>query len=289
MTDEDADFARHAALMESMRAPAEGPILRSWKNKAELLRDAFTDEALRRMARKAGVDSATQKGTLAVNDELRSLALLMLGNLCDKAIILADYRDSRTITISILRAALEFLDVQIDTYHEPGEGGVFPSCRTHRQERGARGARAKRGTVAPKEIEHEANNTDCVYTQRLPFIRLLKVILGHGETRVSPESASWIQFIIETLLIDLLHKTGYVVQQVSKGHTEDKPSRPASPKRKAINARDTQACARIYKQRWPILAGRQKALKPAEKGRRGGVSRVRGASGGSGRERGRSG
>ena len=212
----------------------------------------------------------------------------MLGNLCDKAIILADYRDSRTITISILRAALEFLDVQIDTYHEPGEGGVFPSCRTHRQERGARGARAKRGTVAQKEIEHEAKNTDCVYTQRLPFIRLLKDILGrHGEIRVSPESASWIQFIIETLLIDLLHKTGYVVQQVSKGHTEDKPSRPASPKRKAMKARDIQACVHIYKQRWPILAGRQKALKPAEKGRRGGVSRVRRASGGSGRERGR--
>ena len=66
------------------------------------------------------------------------------------------------------------------------------------------------------------------------------------------------------------------MQQVSKGHTEDKPSRPASPKRKAINARDIQACAHIYKQRWPILAGRQKALKPAEKGRREGVSRVRG-------------
>ena len=43
---EDADFARHAALMESMRAPTVEPILRSWKNKAELLRDAFTDEAL---------------------------------------------------------------------------------------------------------------------------------------------------------------------------------------------------------------------------------------------------
>ena len=222
----DDDFARHAALMESMtRAPAEEPILRWWKDKAELLRDAFTDEALRRMARKAGVESATQKGALAINDELRSLAFLMLGNLCDKAISLADYRDSRTITISTLRAALEFLDVKMDTYHEPGEGRVFPSWRTHRQERVTRGARAKRGTVAQKEIEHEANNTDCVYTQRLPFIRLLKDILGrHGEIRVSPESASWIQFIIETLLIDLLHKTGYVVQQVSKGHTEDKHS-----------------------------------------------------------------
>ena len=136
MTYDDMDFTRHAALMESMgSATRNEPIFREWKNKAELLRDAFTDEALRRMARKAGVESATQKGALAINDELRSLALLMLGNLCDKAIILADYHDSRTITISTLRAAQEFLDVKMDTYHEPGEGRVFPSCRTHRQER----------------------------------------------------------------------------------------------------------------------------------------------------------
>ena len=78
MAYEDADFARHAALMESMRAPTVEPILRSWKNKAELLRDAFTDEALRRMARKAGVESATQKGALAVNGERRCLAHIML-------------------------------------------------------------------------------------------------------------------------------------------------------------------------------------------------------------------
>ena len=277
--------------MESMtRARREEPILGGRKTRDELLRDAFTDEALRRIARKAGVESATQKGVLAVNDELRSLALLMVSNLCDKAEIIADYRDSKTITISILRAALEFLDVKLDTYHEPGEGGVFPSCRTHRQERGARDARAKRGTVAQKEIEHEANNTDCVYTQRLPFIRLLKDLLGrHGETRVSPEAVSWMHFIIESLLIDLLHKTGYVVQQVTKGHAEDKPSRPASPKRKAINARDIQACVQVFKHCWPILAGKQKALKPAEKGRRGGVSRVGGGRGRGGGGRGRGG
>ena len=150
MADDD-DFARHATLMESMtRAPAEGPILRWWKDKAELLRDAFTDEALRRMARKAGVESATQKGALAINDELRSLAHLMLSNLCDKAIVLADYRDSRTINATILRAALEFLDVKIDTNHERGEGGKFPPRRTHRQEKVARGARARRGDVAQK-------------------------------------------------------------------------------------------------------------------------------------------
>ena len=61
---EDADFARHAALMESMRAPTVEPILKSWKNNAELSRDAITDETLRKLSRKAGVESATQKGTL---------------------------------------------------------------------------------------------------------------------------------------------------------------------------------------------------------------------------------
>ena len=81
----DDDFARHAALMESMTRPQEEPIRGDRKTRNELLRDAFTDEALRRIARKAGVESATQKGALAVNDELRSLALLMLSNLCDKA------------------------------------------------------------------------------------------------------------------------------------------------------------------------------------------------------------
>ena len=101
----DDDFARHAALMESMTRPQEEPIRGDRKTRNELLRDAFTDEALRRIARKAGVESATQKGVLAVNDELRSLALLMVSNLCDKAEIIADFRDSKTITTGILRCA----------------------------------------------------------------------------------------------------------------------------------------------------------------------------------------
>ena len=95
-----------------------------------------------------------------------------------------------------------------------------------------------------------------------------------------------------SLLIDYLHKTGYVVQQITKCHTEDKPSRPRSPKRKAIDARDIQASVQIVKHCWPILGGKQRALKPAEKGRRGGVSRVRGTSVGareSSRGRGRGG
>ena len=60
----------------------------------------------------------------------------------------------------------------------------------------------------------------------------------------------------------------------------------------AINARDIQASVQIFKHCWPILGGKQKAPKPAEKGRREGVSRVRGTSVGareSSRGRGRGG
>ena len=77
----DDPFAEHAAMMESMNAPGLGAIIPGGSRDA-LLRAAFTDEALRRMARKANVESAAQKGALQVNDELRSIAEVMLGNVC---------------------------------------------------------------------------------------------------------------------------------------------------------------------------------------------------------------
>ena len=93
------------------------------------------------------------------------------------------------------------------------------------------------------EIVHEALNAGCLYNERRPFLRLLRFALeSHGAFKVTAEVASWIQFIIENLMIDLLHKTGFVVEQVTKGHTEDKSGRPATAKRKAINGRDLDAC-----------------------------------------------
>ena len=169
------DTATHAASMDSATRPYAPP---TDDMRVQLLREAFNDEALRRMARRGSVESVTQKGALAVNDELRSVADLMLDNLCEKAFILAEYHRKQTITASILRETLEALDVKIDTYHEPREDGLFPACRSHRKERDSRrGEIRKRGTVAQKEIEHESKNVDCVYTQRIPFLRLLKTYL----------------------------------------------------------------------------------------------------------------
>ena len=73
-------FAEHEAMGAGMARPPEtlGPIRAG--ERGELLRDAFTDEALRRMAREASVGTVTQNGSLIVNDELRSVAEVMLRN-----------------------------------------------------------------------------------------------------------------------------------------------------------------------------------------------------------------
>ena len=59
-----------------------------------LLAKAFTDEALRRMARRARVTSVAQTGNLTVNEEMRVVADLILRNLC------------KTITVSSTIEAL---------------------------------------------------------------------------------------------------------------------------------------------------------------------------------------
>ncbi len=71
-----------------------------------LLDAAFSDEGLRRMARRAGVASAAKSGDLAVNGTVRSIGDLMLRNICEKASVYADYRKSGTVTEEILQETL---------------------------------------------------------------------------------------------------------------------------------------------------------------------------------------
>ena len=148
------------------------------------------------MARKAKVESVTQKGPLALNDEARSVAELMVNNLCEKCSVFAAYRRATTINIGILRQALQFLDVKLDTYHEPDEEGTFPACESHRQKktqegRGKGGARQRRGQTAMHEIVHEAYNAGCLYNERRPFLRLLRYAFApDGEFRLTPGATS---------------------------------------------------------------------------------------------------
>ncbi len=72
----------------------------------ELLRSAFTDEALRRMTRRGGVASSAAKGDLALNPEIRKQAKVIMTNIFDKAMVYVEYRKSKKIDENILRETL---------------------------------------------------------------------------------------------------------------------------------------------------------------------------------------
>ncbi len=264
----------------------------------ELLDAAFSDEGLRRMARRALVSSVAASGELAVNDAVRLIGDLMLRNICSKAAIYADYRKSGTVTEEILRETLEFLKVKLDRYSDFSDEG-FPSCESLRnktkrvRERAKREGRPKptasRGNLAKKEIAHERAQDDCLYLQRAPFLRLLKDILesttvARTVLKVTPRVGTWVQFVVESLLIRLLYESGELTRAVTKGHAKN-----AKSKRVAVNARDVRAAAAILKECWPVLGGSvrtRSAPADADEGRgRGG----RGGSGGRGGRGGRGG
>ena len=271
----------------------------------DLLRSAFTNEGLRRMTRKAGVSSTREKD-LVVNDVLRVVAEIILRNICDKLAILAEYHDRTTVSEAILREALRSLEVRMDSYAVPREQG-FRSCESlrsvdsrKRSNRDANspaaqaraqaratsfGARSARGSVARDEIKHEqANSFDCVYLEKLPFARLLRAVVqdgAHPVLKFQPRVVSWIQFVVESLLITILRHTGQLVREISKGHA--KPG--TKPKREAINARDLAAQVDILKESWPILRGRRREkAASAERGR--GRGRGRESGRGTGRRSG---
>ena len=107
------------------------------------------------------------------------------------------------------------------------------------------------------EIRHEeANSFDCVYLEKLPFARLLRAVVQggtHPALKFQPRVVSWIQFVVEQLLITILRHTGHLVREIHKEHA----SQPGTkPERKAINARDLAAQVDILKESWPILKGR---------------------------------
>ena len=214
----------------------------------DLLRDAFTNEGLRRMARKAGVSSTREKD-LILNDEVRVVAEIMLRNICEKIRIFADYHGRAIVNEAMLREALQNLDVPMNSYSAPGEDG-FRACESLRSvnarrrsrdaaspEAAARAkARAKaratpfgerpvRGSVARDEIAHEqTKNFDCVYLEKSPFMRLLRAIAqafdGAHPLKFQPRVVSSIQFIVEQLLITILRHTGELVREISKGHAK---------------------------------------------------------------------
>ena len=81
-----------------------------------LLEQCFTEEALRRMCRKAGVLSIARKSDLSLNDQIRSAALLMLSNICSKSVILMEHKRVLTLDTDVVDRSLKALSVKMPAY-----------------------------------------------------------------------------------------------------------------------------------------------------------------------------
>ena len=234
---------------------------------SNLLRASLTDEALRRMCRKANAKSVVQKGPLELNDSIRAIANIMLTQLTEKIIIFTDYKRLKIITDETVKLALEQLNVSSDYYPAPNEDAVFELCDTFRSAVQAKAkakakAKARRGATAEDEVQFEQNNQDCLYMEKIPFARLFRHYLHNRlDLKITASAISWIQITIETLLVKLIHFTSDLVENMSKGQGEKgKP-------RAAINSRDFYACAENFKRcsNWAILRGTLQYLKPKGK------------------------
>ena len=97
----------------------------------KLLGETFTEEALRRVCRKAGVLSISRKEDLSLNERIRSVALAMLQNICKKIVVYFDYKRVLTLDVDILTRSLEALSVKMPRYSsDPSE---FGSCKVYKK------------------------------------------------------------------------------------------------------------------------------------------------------------
>ena len=136
---------------------------------AKLLDETFTEEGLRRLCRKAGILSIARKDDLSLNEQIRSVALLMLRNICSKAVVLLDYKtrsDSRRRHLNSRAKEVEHQNAQKHNSDPSdfGPGKVYkkhgskPRTKFHKQEP------AKRGSAAVLERDFEQkHNADCFY------------------------------------------------------------------------------------------------------------------------------
>ena len=88
-------------------------------NLATLMKNAFQDEALRRMARKAGVHGMSKKDGDDVNEALRALGYQILDTFCEKLAVYTEYRRSNTVNEKDFRSACDVLHIKFDFYATP--------------------------------------------------------------------------------------------------------------------------------------------------------------------------
>ena len=196
------------AWRQSLNTGAPRSDGKEMKNQAPAKVVGFQDEALRRMARKAGVSAVAKSGKhmAKVDDQLRAIADSILDAACGRIHILCDYYKSKTVTTAILQTALE---EHVPDQYYPDGGANLPLCTSHRAAsasakreakakakaeakklagaspaaKAAARARAVRAAAsaeeppvgrAAQEIAYEDTNFHCLYNERAPFVRLVR-------------------------------------------------------------------------------------------------------------------
>ena len=124
------------------------------------------------------MSSTAQKTDDDVNEALRLIGESIVDDFCEKAVIIADYRRTATITPEIFEQTCRHIGLKANHYAAPErEDGRFPKCEKFKHERRAagrgstprpRGKKAEKGidrepTKAEKEMDHEAKNLQCLY------------------------------------------------------------------------------------------------------------------------------
>ena len=94
-----------------------------------LLKEGINDEALRRMARRAGVQATSQKETDHVNNALRAIGEQILANMCEKLAIYTQHRGAKTVSQADFRATCDYLKIKLGAYAVPNEHNTFENCR----------------------------------------------------------------------------------------------------------------------------------------------------------------
>ena len=142
----------------------------------DLLKNGINDEALRRMARRAGVQATSQKETDHVNNALRGIGYQILENICAKLAIYTQHREAKTVTQADFRAACDQLKIKLGIYAVPNENNIFEKCRKYSP--GARATKRTRGELAEREKKHEQKRENCVYNESAPFVRLVRDVMS---------------------------------------------------------------------------------------------------------------
>jgi len=233
------------------------------KDRSDLLRSVLKPESVRRMVRKAGILSYATSSPVGedldvVLTTLQKIADVILFNVCFEICRLCEYLKKRTVTEDVLREALKKFDVKLHGACEE----THKSCPTLKK-RNALAAEAHVVKGAESEIEHESQNESCTYFAFSAFVKIMRLYMQEQMTlppKMTRGVISCIQFVMESVLVEVLSKARYLMRQSTKGKKDT-----SSPGRTTVNSRDIRSVLTVLAHRHPILSGRMRPLNDPRK------------------------